>query len=99
MIYNADWVIVRSHAIISEYAYVCTASHDYNRKDFPIVTAPVELGAYSWICAKACILPGVKVGEGAVLGLGSVATKHLDPWTVYVGVPARPAKKRVRVIA
>jgi len=34
------------------------------------------------------------VGEGAVLGLGSVATRHLEPWTVYAGVPAVKVKER-----
>jgi putative colanic acid biosynthesis acetyltransferase WcaF len=39
-------------------------------------------------------LPGVNVGEGAVLGLGSVAARDLKPWTVYTGVPAQAVKQR-----
>jgi putative colanic acid biosynthesis acetyltransferase WcaF len=37
---------------------------------------------------------GVTVGEGAVLGLGSVASKNLEPWTVYAGLPAKKIKER-----
>ena len=48
----------------------------------------MEVGAYAWICARACVAPGVKVGEGAVLGLASIATRDLEPWGVYGGAPA-----------
>ncbi len=48
-------------------------------------------------CGVNCsILPGVTVGEGAVIGAGSVLTKDAEPWTVYVGSPARPVKVRKR---
>jgi putative colanic acid biosynthesis acetyltransferase WcaF len=55
----------------------------------------MSLGAYSWVCARASVCPGVNLGEGAVLGLGSVATRDLEPWMVYAGVPAQPIKQRV----
>jgi putative colanic acid biosynthesis acetyltransferase WcaF len=55
----------------------------------------MSLGAYSWVCARASVSPGVNIGEGAVLGLASVATRDLEPWTVYAGVPAQPVKQRV----
>jgi putative colanic acid biosynthesis acetyltransferase WcaF len=56
------------------------------------------IGPYAWICARASIGPGVNVGEGAVLGMGSVATRDLDPWGVYAGVPAVKVKERKQVI-
>jgi putative colanic acid biosynthesis acetyltransferase WcaF len=84
-----------SHAIISQQAYICGATHDYNDPAFPLISFPMSLGAYSWVCARASVSPGVNVGEGAVLGLGSVATHDLEPWTVYAGVPAQPIKQRV----
>jgi len=40
--------------------------------------------------------PGVNVGEGAILALGSVATKDLEPFGIYAGVPARKVKERLR---
>ncbi len=49
----------------------------------------VVLGRHSVIGANAVVLPDVEVGEGAVVGAGSVVTKSLDPWGVYVGAPAR----------
>ena len=95
-IYNPAPVYLGSHAIISQQAYLCGATHDYNDPDFPLVSFPSRLGAYSWICARAVVMPGVNLGDGAVLGLGSIATRNLEPWSVYVGVPARKVKTRPR---
>ena len=93
-IYNPSPVTLGSHAIVSQQAYICGATHDYNDPAFPLISFPMELGAYSWVCARASVSPGVNVGEGAVLGLGSVATHDLEPWTVNAGVPARIVKQR-----
>ena len=43
-------------------------------------------------------MPGVTFGEGSILGANSLATKDLEPWTIYVGSPARPVKKRKKDI-
>jgi putative colanic acid biosynthesis acetyltransferase WcaF len=59
----------------------------------------MEIGSYAWICARACVGPGVKVEEGAVLGLASVATRNLEAWTVYAGSPAARIKERRRPVA
>jgi putative colanic acid biosynthesis acetyltransferase WcaF len=95
-IYNPSPVYLGSHCILSQHAYLCGATHDYNDPEFPMVSFCMRLGAYSWICARASVSPGVNVGAGAVLGLGSVATRDLEPWTVYSGVPAVEVKKRAR---
>jgi putative colanic acid biosynthesis acetyltransferase WcaF len=95
VIYNPKLLHIGSHAIVSQYAFICGATHDYEDPAFPTVAYEMRLGAYSWICARACVQPGVNVGEGAVLALASVATRDLDPWTVYGGMPAKPLKKRV----
>ncbi len=95
-IYNPSEVYLESHCIISQQAFICGATHDYRHPDFPMISYPMRLGAYSWICARACVSPGVNVGAGAVLGLGSVANDDLEPWSVYVGVPAVRTKARER---
>jgi putative colanic acid biosynthesis acetyltransferase WcaF len=93
-IYNPAPVTLGSHAILSQEAYVCAATHDYDDPAFPLIAYAMNIGAYAWICARASVAPGVNVGEGAVLGLGSVATRTLEPWTVYAGVPAVKVKER-----
>ena len=98
-IYNPAPMRFGSHAIVSQGAYVCGATHDFDDPAFPLLAYSMNIGAYAWICAKASVGPGVNVGEGAVLGLGSVATRDLEPWGVYAGVPAVKVKERKRAIA
>ena len=98
-IYNPAPVRFGSHAILSQDAFVCGATHDYDSPAFPLLAYAMEFGAYSWVCARASVAPGVNVGEGAVLGLGSVATKDLEAWWVYAGVPAVKIKQRKRMEA
>ncbi len=95
-VYNAAPLSLGSHAIVSQGAYLCGATHDYDRADFPLLAFTMDLGPYSWICARATVAPGVNIGEGAVLGLGSIATHSLEPWSVYAGIPARRVKDRKR---
>jgi putative colanic acid biosynthesis acetyltransferase WcaF len=94
IVYNPDKVTLGSHAIVSQQAYLCGATHDYEDPRFPLLSFPISIGSYAWICARATVQPGIVVGEGAVLALGSVATRDLKPWTVYAGVPARQIKLR-----
>jgi galactoside O-acetyltransferase len=54
----------------------------------------VVLEEHAFVGANAVVLPGVVLGEGAVLGAGGVATRDLEPWTINVGTPARPVKVR-----
>ena len=93
-IYNPAPVAFGSHSILSQAAYICGATHDYDDPAFPLIAFNMNIGAYAWICARASVAPGVNVGDGAVLGLGSVATRDLEHWTVYAGVPAIAVKPR-----
>jgi len=95
-IYNPAPVRLGSHAILSQDAYICGATHDYDDPAFPLIAFAMTFGPYSWVCARASVAPGVCMEEGAVLGLGSVATRNLEAWTVYAGVPAVKVKERRR---
>ena len=95
-IYNPAPVHLGSHAILSQGAFLCGATHNYDDPAFPLLAYTMEVGAYSWVCARAAVAPGVSVGEGAVLGMCSVATRNLEPWTVYAGSPAARVKDRRR---
>ena len=95
-IYNPAPMHFGSHAIVSQGAYLCGATHDMNDPAFPLLAYTSSIGAYAWVCARAIVSPGVSLGEGAVLGLGSVATRDLEPWGVYGGVPAQKISQRKR---
>ena len=93
-IYNPAPMRFGSHVIVSQGAYVCGATHDSNDPAFPLLAYAMEFGPYAWICARACVSPGVNVGTGAVLGMASVAIRDLEPWCVYAGNPAVKVKDR-----
>jgi putative colanic acid biosynthesis acetyltransferase WcaF len=93
-IYNPAPIQFGSHAIVSQGAYICGATHEFNDPAFPLLAYSMHIGAYAWICARACVGPGVSVGDGAVLGLASVASRDLEAWSVYAGSPAVKIKDR-----
>lgn len=95
-LYNPSPLHMGSHCIVSQGAYICGATHVYDNPAFPLVHFPMRLGAYSWICARAAVNPGVNVGDGAILALGAIATRDLEPFGIYAGVPARKIKERPR---
>jgi putative colanic acid biosynthesis acetyltransferase WcaF len=94
-IYNLAPVSIGANAIVSQRAYVCTATHDYTRADFPLYSRPVTIEASAWVAAGAFIAPGVHVGEGSVVGACSVVTKDVPAWTICAGNPCRPIKPRI----
>ena len=98
-IYNPAPVRLGSHAILSQNSYLCGATHDFDDPGFPLLAYAMEIGDYAWVAARACVAPGVNIGEGAVLGLASVATRDLEPWGVYAGSPAVKVKQRNRVFS
>lgn len=91
---NLAEVTIGAHACISQGVYLCTGNHDWNHPDFKLIVAPIHIQESCWIAAKSVIGPGVTVGKGAVLVLGGVAGKSLEPMTVYGGNPAQPIKPR-----
>jgi putative colanic acid biosynthesis acetyltransferase WcaF len=95
-LYNPAPMRLGSHAIVSQGAYVCGATHDFEDPAFPLLAYSMSVGDYAWLCARSVVSPGVNVGDGAVLGLASVATRDLEPWVVYAGVPAVRIKERKR---
>jgi putative colanic acid biosynthesis acetyltransferase WcaF len=95
-IYNPALIQLDSHVILSQDAYLCGATHDYNDPAFPLLAFTMHIEEHAWVCARASVAPGVHIGAGAVLGLGSVATRDLEPWSVSMGVPAVKIKDRNR---
>ena len=93
-VYNLGGVVVGERSTISHRAHLCAGTHDYTRSDFPLVRATIEIGPQVWICADAFIGPGVKIGEGAIVGARAVAIKDVEAWTIVAGNPARIIKKR-----
>ena len=94
IIYNPSTIVLGSHATVSQQAYLCGATHNYDDPNFPMTSMPISIGKHAWICARATVQSGVAVGDGAVLALSAVATHDLDSWSIYAGIPARKIKDR-----
>ena len=91
---NLAEVKIGSHCCISQGVYLCTGSHDWTKLRFDLIVRAIDVGDHSWIAARSIIGPGVTIGEGGVLSLGSVATSNLAPWSIYSGTPAVRIKAR-----
>jgi putative colanic acid biosynthesis acetyltransferase WcaF len=91
---NLAPVTVASHVCISQGAYLCTGNHDWSAPNMRLFSKPIRLETGSWIGARSVVGPGVTVGEGAVLSIGSVATRDLEPFGIYAGNPATFIRKR-----
>ena len=93
-IYNLAPVHIGANSVVSQRSYLCTATHDYEKSNFPLYSRPITIGPNAWIAASAFIAPGICVGEGAVVGACSVVTRDIPPWTVCAGNPCRVIKQR-----
>lgn len=90
-IHNEAPVTVGARAFLGPEVLVLTTDHEIGPPDHragPRTTAPVRIGAGAWIGARSTLLPGVVVGDGAVVAAGSVVTGSCEANTLYAGVPA-----------
>jgi putative colanic acid biosynthesis acetyltransferase WcaF len=97
--YSVDSIRIGAFATVSQYSFLCTASHDPDTPDMRFTTAPIIIGDHAWIAADVFVGPGVTIGEGAVVGVRSTVLKNTPPWTVVAGKPARLLRKRSRAVA
>lgn len=81
---------------ISHNVSIVTGTHDVNSSSFADSTLPVRIENHAWIGINATILPGVLVGEGAVVAAGAVVTKDVEPFSIVGGVPAKKIGDRAR---
>jgi len=92
--YNVDKIIIGTKVAISQYAHLCSASHNIYKDGSPLITSPISIESFAWVASDAYVGPGVTIGEGAVVAARGVVIKDVDPWTVVGGNPARFIKKR-----
>jgi putative colanic acid biosynthesis acetyltransferase WcaF len=92
--YAVDRIRIGAHAVVSQYSFLCAASHDIDQPDMPLTHAPITIGDHAWVAADAFVGPGVTIGEGAVVGARASVFKSVPPWTVVAGNPARLLRRR-----
>lgn len=91
---NLADVDVGNDVCISQFAYLCTGSHDHRRLGFDLVTKPIAIGDGAWIGARSTIFQGVIVGANSLVAGGSVVVKNVQPTEIVAGNPAAPISRR-----
>ena len=89
-------LIIKDNVSISPNVTFITGSHDMQSSDFKYEEFTTIIEDYVWIGTKAIILPGVRIGKGAVIGAGSVVTKDVGEYEFVAGNPAKFIKERNR---
>lgn len=84
---------IGARSIVSQYSYLCSASHDYTQDKMPLIAKPISVGETTWICARAFIGPGASVGNLCVVGACAVVMKDVDDRCVVAGNPATVVKQ------
>lgn len=93
--YSVDRIRVGAHATVSQYVFLCTAAHDESDPHMKLVTAPIVIGDQAWVAADVFVGPGVRIGQGCVVGARSSVFKDLPAWSVCTGTPARRVRDRI----
>ncbi len=94
LLYTTGGLVIGEHVSISAGTWLVTGSHDINDPLFPAFYKPIIIGDNVWIGMRATVLPGVTIGEGAIIMAGAMVTRDVPPYAIAGGVPARVVKQR-----
>ncbi|WP_337054307.1 acyltransferase [Pseudoxanthomonas sp. USHLN014] len=91
-------VVIGNNVNVSFQTCILSLHHDHNAPTFPAIGGAVTIKDHAWIGARALLLPGVTIGEGAVVAAGAVVARDVEPYSVVGGVPAKKIGDRNRDI-
>ena|SRR5436190_11899239 len=94
LLYTTGGLILGENVSISSGVWLVTGTHDMNDPHFPDSYKPIAIGNHAWIGARATILAGVSIGQGAVVMAGAVVARDVPPYAVVGGVPAKVVTQR-----
>jgi acetyltransferase-like isoleucine patch superfamily enzyme len=99
MIVCQQAIVIGADALIAEHVTIRDQDHAFTDLKTPIhrqgfVTGPVTIGRDVWLGAKAVVLKGVTIGDGAVIGAASVVSRDIPAMTIAAGAPAKPLRPR-----
>ena len=92
--YSLGKIKILEGATIAQEAYLCTGTHDFNNPSLQLITKPITVGKNSFIGARAMILPGVSIGDQAIVGAMSVVSRDVPDHQIVVGNPAKKIGER-----
>lgn len=85
---------IGNHTDIASQVLIYNSKHDINDVEFRAIESPVEIGDYVFIGPRAIILPGVKIGKGAIVAAGAIVTRDVEKGKIVAGVPAKEIGER-----
>lgn len=89
-ILNLEPVRIGSNVCVSQDVLLCTGSHDRRSSTFEFDNAPIDIEDGAWIAARATVLRGVTIGQGAVVGATALVPADVLPWTTVLAPRAIP---------
>ncbi len=88
-LYSLDRIVIGAHVVVSQQAYLCTASHDHRKLPFSYLVAPIVIEDQAWVAAGVFVAPGVTIGRGALVGARSLVLRDVPEGRIAYGSPAR----------
>jgi putative colanic acid biosynthesis acetyltransferase WcaF len=92
---NLGFVTIGNNVCISQGAFLLTGNHNYNRPGFDLMIGKIIIEDGVWLGAKSIVCPNVTCKTHSVLSVASVATRDLEPYGIYLGMPAQKIKMRI----
>ncbi len=93
--YTLGPIELKAHCTIAQEVYLCSATHQFDDPNLPLITDKITIGEEAFLGARAFIMPGITIGRGALIGACSVVTEDVPEWTIAAGNPAKPIRRRV----
>jgi len=87
-------ITIGDYSTVSQYGYLCGATHDYKDVRHPLIPMAITIGRRCWLAADVFVGPGVTIGDGTVVGARSSVFEDLPGWVIAAGNPARPIRER-----
>lgn len=92
--YSLGVIEIFEYATVGQEVYLCTGTHAFDKPEMNLITSKITVHQRAFIGARAFVMPGIIVGENAIIGAGSLVTKNVKKNTIVGGNPAKLIKSR-----
>ncbi len=95
VLYSLGEIDIGSNTVISQKTYLCSGSHDFKKRDFPIYEEKIVIDSECWLATDVYVGPGVTIGKGTIVGARSSVYNNLPSGKICFGNPARIVRERI----
>lgn len=94
VLYSLGQIVIGANTVVSQRSYICAGDHDYSVQDFPIRGPDIYIGDQNWLATDVFVAPGVRIGNGNVIGARSSVFKDLPSGMICTGSPCVALRPR-----